>query len=169
MIRFMRDLNHSRSPMRLAGCDYSTPGYYFLTVRRRSRVPAFASGQQTSVYLTPAGNCVLEAWDSLNQRFAECKLDEFRILHDHVHGIVQLVEPDGPNDDGNHTALHDIVRAFKSTSAVAITKLVGRTGTPVWQRGYYERVIRNEQELAAVRQYVRFNHQKLRRAGKQLM
>ena len=53
--------------------------------------------------------------------------------------------------------LPEIVRAFKTFSARRINELRGTAGTPVWQRNYYERVVRNERELNAIREYIRAN------------
>jgi hypothetical protein len=50
-----------------------------------------------------------------------------------------------------------IVRAFKSISAIDVNRLLNRRGCPLWQRNYYERVIRNEIELSAIREYLQFN------------
>jgi REP element-mobilizing transposase RayT len=55
--------------------------------------------------------------------------------------------------------LGEVVRAFKSYSARRINRLRGTTGQPVWQRNYYERVVRNDRELNAIRAYIRANPQ----------
>ena len=59
--------------------------------------------------------------------------------------------------DPRRHALPEIVRAFKAFSARAINLRRGTPGTPVWQRNYYERILRDERALAAVRRYIREN------------
>lgn len=56
--------------------------------------------------------------------------------------------------------LGDVVRGFKSISAIAINKMIGRSGQPFWQHNYYERIIRNENKLRNIRQYIHDNPQK---------
>jgi REP-associated tyrosine transposase len=70
-------------------------------------------------------------------------------MPNHVHGIVRLLE-------GNTTALGQIIRTFKSNSATKIGRI--RNGvSDVWQRNYYERIIRNERELNLIRLYIDLN------------
>ncbi len=53
--------------------------------------------------------------------------------------------------------LGDVVRAFKSISAILVNRELSRTGQPLWQRNYYEHVIRTDAELNRIRQYIRDN------------
>ena len=94
-------------------------------------------------------------------------------MPNHFHGIIILQPPVGaplaaPDDrqNGNtkqgaassaptdNKTLGDVIRAFKSISAIGVNKIVGRSGQPLWQRNYHERIIRNERELQATRQYI---------------
>ena len=93
------------------------------------------------------------------------ELDEFIIMPNHFHGIISIL-----NDDGRGTArraptseqfgcpisrsLPTIIRLFKSASTKRINELRNTLAVLVWQRGYYEHIIRNENELNQVRQYV---------------
>jgi REP element-mobilizing transposase RayT len=104
--------------------------------------------------LTLAGDdvaaIVTDAWRALPGRFPEVALDEFVVMPNHVHGIVVIREGDG-------APLGKIMRAFKSISAIAANRRLGRAERSFWQRNYYERVVRSETELIAVRQYIRDN------------
>jgi len=53
--------------------------------------------------------------------------------------------------------LPEIVRALKTYSARRINATRGTPGTSVWQRGYYERIVRNERELNLTRKYIASN------------
>ena len=125
---------------------------------------------------TPCGNgvpprCVLigklaeSVLNGLMERFPSIKLDAFIVMPNHVHFIVNIavsVEKDGPEQgnragQGHAPTLDQIVGAFKSISAAQVNRLLSRTGQPLWQRNYYERVIRNETELHGLRDYIIHN------------
>ena len=149
----------NRKSTRLAGYDYSSPGYYFVTVRTASGVPALSVVYETVTYQTACGKLVRSSWDGLPKRFAGIETDAFNVQPDHAHLIVGILRQ-------SETTLGDVVRAFKSISARAINRRLGRSGVRVWQRGYYERVIRNERELEQARHYVVYNGLKtLEQAG----
>jgi len=95
-------------------------------------------------------------------------------MPDHIHGIIVLRETDGAGgaraglkpaptggggsaDVGVRHGLPEIVRALKTYSARRINARCGTPGAPVWQRGYYERIIRNERELSLIRKYIANN------------
>jgi len=95
-------------------------------------------------------------------------LDEFVIMPNHVHFVLWLPGNQNagaglaPPTDHEGTArraptLGDVVCAFKSISAIAVNKRLHRQGVPVWQRNYFEHVVRNERELNAIRQYITYN------------
>ena len=73
-------------------------------------------------------------------------------MPNHVHGILALLP-----QDSRRVSLGNVVRVFKSTSAIAANRLLGRSERPFWQRNYFERIIRNDRELLATREYVRNN------------
>jgi REP element-mobilizing transposase RayT len=103
----------------------------------------------------------------LPKRFPGIQLDDFIIMPNHVHFILWLpghddvgaglAPPQGQGTASRAPTLGDVVCAFKSISAIAVNKQFERSGTPVWQRNYFERVVRNDQELNAIRQYVVLN------------
>ena len=73
-------------------------------------------------------------------------------MPNHLHGIIIL-----RGAASSAPTLSRVVRAFKSVSAIAAIKALSRSRQPLWQRNYYEHVIRDEEELNAVRRYVREN------------
>lgn len=140
----------NRKATRLAGYDYSSPGYYFITARTVRGLPAFSVVDESRTNRTSYGDLVQESWNGLPVRFDGLGTDAFTVQPDHVHGIIVIRRQ-------TNTTLGDVVRAFKSISALAINRCLGRRDGHVWQRGYYERVIRDEHELTQVRHYVTFN------------
>ena len=85
-------------------------------------------------------------------------LDQFVIMPNHVHGIVVIgndragLEPGAGLEPA--PTVSEIIRQFKTFSAKRINQLRNNPGCPVWQRNYFERVIRNENELARAREYI---------------
>lgn len=140
-----------RRSIRLKGYDYTQAGAYFVTICARNRECLFGNIANGEVSLNVAGRMTRSVWDELPNRFSGLELDAFVVMPNHVHGIFVLV--------GAGLALPglgDIVRAFKSLTAVRVNRLLMRTG-PLWQRNYYEHIIRNEKELNLVREYIANN------------
>jgi putative transposase len=88
-------------------------------------------------------------WQKLSQHHPHIIMDESIVMPNHLHGIIVLESSiDLPK------SISEIIRGFKTFSAKAINKERGLRGIPVWQRSYYDRIIRNELELDRVRQYI---------------
>jgi REP-associated tyrosine transposase len=145
---------HGRPP-RLKGWDYRRSGAYFVTLVVRDRVLCLRVGGQVAGSLSVEGEAVRRAWERLASHFDRVRLDECSIMHDHVHGVIWL--QDHPV---YRSSLGQIVRAWKASSTMAIREV---RPTFQWQTGFYDRIIRDQAALAAVRRYVRFNH--LRHGG----
>lgn len=147
-VRYDADI-HQRQSIRLKGYDYSSNGAYFVTICVYDR---------ESVLEDPiAASAVCDAWKCLSRRFQGVETDEFVVMPNHVHGIVVLDRGVVRGGASPAPTLADVVCAFKSISVIAANRALGRSGRPFWQRNYYERVVRNEHELEAIREYVRNN------------
>jgi len=154
-----------RRTLRLPHYDYSSAGAYFVTVCAYRRRPLFEDGSLRKI--------VGEAWLDLPRQFPNLRLDAFVIMPNHLHFVIWLrpvgatlaVAPDGAGASPAPT-LGDVVRALKSLVAVEWLKHIRANGPEhsarVWQRNYYERVIRSEVELADVREYIGLNPLKWR-------
>ncbi|MCL4290566.1 MAG: transposase [Thermoleophilia bacterium] len=104
-----------------------------------------------------------QCWGELPRHVQGVSLDAFALMPNHVHGIVFLADA-GDVGAGHDRAGHDpplhlgtAIGLFKSASAREINRLRGTPGRPVWQRGYFDRVVRSEAELRALREYVAEN------------
>ena len=140
---------HCRRSIRLRQYDYSSVGVYFVTICAQGRECLFGDIADGTMRLNDAGQIVARVWLGLSVRFSQVVLDEFVVMPNHFHGILVI-------NDGAPT-LGAIVRGFKSISAIDVNRLLNRQGCPLWQRNYYERAIRNEIELSAIREYLQFN------------
>ncbi len=101
-----------------------------------------------------------EEWAALPERFSTIEMDGFVVMPNHLHGII-VIKPVGallaaPRVRSVPT-VGDIVRAFKSISAITGNQMLGTPGQAFWQRNYYEHIIRDDQELAYIREYVALN------------
>jgi len=145
-VRYNPDLHHRRS-IRLSGYNYSLAGAYFLTICTYERECVFDSEALKEI--------VLSEWSALSDRFSALRPDEFVVMPNHVHGLIMTRDESPPR-----VALGQVVSAFKSLSAIKCNRMLGLAGRPFWQRNYYERIVRNEDELNRIRQYIRDNPEK---------
>ena len=157
---------HHRRSIRLRAYDYAQAGAYFVTICTQGRRCLFGDVLADETRLTEAGRIVQECWDGLPQHFPDVQLDEFVVMPNHVHGIVVVDRRRGtacraPTGERfgrpEPGSLPTIIRSFKSAATKRINDTRRSLRQTVWQRGYFERVIRDEKELDHVRQYIRYN------------
>lgn len=158
---------HHRRSIRLKGYDYTQPGAYFITICTYQRQVLFGEIVDGVMVLNAYGEIVQHAWDDLPNHYPHVVLDELCIMPNHIHGIIILTGWGGsqthPNDDDDENlnnvqhGLPEIVRALKSFSSRRINQIIDSPGVPLWQRNYFERIVRNEEELNSIRRYVQEN------------
>lgn len=156
---------HPRRQLRLRQRDYSLPGCYFVTICTVNRADLLGRVVGREMRLNPFGEVVGSTWRWIGQHFAGVELDECAIMPDHLHGIVVLTPSVAPLETngaaGAETAqrkpLGRIVGAFKTRSTSEVNRLRQSPGARLWQRGFWDRVIRNAEELARTRAYIRRN------------
>ena len=169
------DVHHRRS-VRLRGYDYSAAGAYFVTICVHGRECLLGEIRNSEMVLNDAGNAVREWWQGVPDHFVNVHLDEFIIMPNHFHGIVVITNVwagsprpplnstnmnqggETPQNQGGETpplrTLGQIIGYFKYQSTKQINQMRKNPGCPVWQRNYYERVIRDERELDDARKYI---------------
>lgn len=166
--------HHHRRSIRLPAYDYSRAGAYFVTICAYQCAALFGEVVADNIRLNDYGQIAAAVWADLPRHYPHVALDAGVIMPNHIHGIIVLKGDDvvgaglrpaptvgpAPTVEPAPTTrqpLSEIVRAFKSFSARRINELRGTVGVPVWQRNYYERVIRHERELNAIRDYIARN------------
>jgi putative transposase len=142
------ELHHRRS-IRLKGYDYSTAGAYFITICTHDREQLFGDIVDRTMVLNELGNIAQLHLQKLERHHANLILDRSVVMPNHLHGIMIL---DSSIEDSK--SISEIIGSFKTFSARKINKIRKLKGVPVWQRNYYERIIRTETELDYVRQYI---------------
>ena len=83
---------HHRKPNRLKGYDYNQPGYYFITLTTKNRLPYFGKIVDGSIRLNNYGILAQNSWENIPTHYANVNLDVFAILPDHIHGIIIIGE-----------------------------------------------------------------------------
>jgi putative transposase len=163
-------LKPDRKSTRLPGYDYSLPGAYFITLVTYRREYLFGNVVEAQMLISQYGQIVVDAWMDLPSHYSNINLGMLVVMPNHVHGIVIITQDDdifrgGPKvipSDGfslerSRYGLPEIVRGFKSFSARQINNFRNLRGNPVWQRSYYDRIIRNERELYGFEEYIQAN------------
>jgi len=143
-------LRPSRKSLRLADYDYSTAGYYFVTICIREQQCLLGEIVADVVRLNSAGQMITSAWTVLPERFEQVDLDLFVVMPNHIHGIVVLKKG---------ITLTRVIQAFKSISTHEYIRGVRGQGWKkfdgtLWQRSFYDHVIRNDQDLSRIQEYI---------------
>lgn len=184
---FDRAQDKHRRSIRLKGYDYSQAGAYFVTIVSWQREMLFGEIVNEEMKLNHNGQIVRDAWFDLKNHYRHVELGAFVIMPNHVHGIIILIDDisrggspiirETTSSDKTNVGelplpkgkthpyvkpkprhgLPEIVRAFKSFSARRINRLRKTDGIPVWQRNYYEHIIRNEREMDNIHRYIESN------------
>jgi len=158
-MKFDPKIHHRRS-IRLKGYDYSQPGVYFITMDTYNKEQLLGEVIDGLMYLSQAGKILSYVWSDLPIHYPNVCLDSFCVMPDHFHGIIQLNEV---NAGSYPHPLSEIVRALKAFSAKRINVLRKTPGQQVWQRNYYEHIIRDAVEWEQIRAYIDENPQKWER------
>lgn len=146
---------HRRRSIRLKHYDYSSPGAYFLTLCSHEKQPLFGRIEAGLILVSPMGEIVASCWRALPERFPEIELDSFIVMPNHIHGIIMIARPPAIQVSGRrHMLLSKVVGYLKMNTAKEINAMRGTPGRAVWQRDYFEHVIRNEQDLSMIREYI---------------
>lgn len=168
-----QDRFHRRS-IRLKGYDYSQPGAYFITICTHLNHALFGKILDGDMQLNDLGRAVQFTWNDLVNHVDNIELGPFVIMPNHIHGIIQIIEPyvgagsvragsvragsePAPTSAKIQTPLPEIVRQFKTFSARRVNNLRNSAGEPVWQRDYYEHIIRNNESFRTIGEYILTN------------
>ena len=148
-MRFDPD-RHRRSSIRLAVHDYAGSGTYFVTLCLHGRQPLFGELHHGTMRRNGAGEKVASCWRDLTNRFTGIMLDTFVVMPDHFHGLIELTDGAGQAVP----ALSDVMQWFKTMTTNAHLRT---GGGKLWQRGYFECIIRDAWHLHHVTRYIRQN------------
>ena len=158
---------HHRKQIRLKKYNYSDAGWYFVTICTKDMECIFGNLINKQVYLNKFGEIVKQYWIEIQKHFNNVELDDYVIMPNHIHGIIVIhnVKP-FVGAGFPRPSLGQIIGYFKYQITKQINILKG-SGNPtptkqhiikqIFQRLYYDHVIRNEPDLFRIRQYIRDN------------
>jgi putative transposase len=157
---------HHRRSIRLHGYDYTRAGAYFITICTHQRLCLFGEVIDGKIQLNPIGQLIVSLWQRIPQHFPNVELDEFVLMPNHLHGIIIIVkqqpQPNSANQELNlqgtkSNSLGAIIQNFKSISTRKIKRINHNSSMLIWQRNYYEQIIRDDRTLQKIRQYITDN------------
>jgi putative transposase len=161
--------SHHRRSIRLKEYDYTTTGYYYITICSHDHQCLFGEVKNGKMTLNHTGQIVETEWNKTPDIRSNISLDEFVIMPNHLRAIVIIDNTVGAHRNvpllsksptfeqfGKSTpnSIPTIVKLFNSTVTKQINILRNTPAQPVWQRNYFERVIRNDKKLFNIRQYI---------------
>lgn len=184
MVKFDPKIHHRQS-IRLQGYDYSQAGGYYVTIVTWHREFLFGDIVSKEMKLNKVGKIVEWEWLELSKRLLYVELGTHVVMPNHFHGILFIHETVGATRQGQTilqsgteplqnitsegmdgsplprgpkpASLGAIVAQFKSRVTKRIWKFPEFKGTPIWQRNYYEHIIRNEKDLQNKTDYIEVN------------
>jgi REP element-mobilizing transposase RayT len=178
---------HKRQSIRLKGYDYSQSGLYFITICCYQRECLFGNIINSQMILNNFGQLIKEEWLKSAEIRKEIELDDFVIMPNHFHGIViinqeinshfmkndvdfqdnnvgangrsplQQIQSSPPKISMKPKSISSLIAGFKSATTKKINVIRNTHQNPVWQRNYYDHIIRNDESLARIREYVQNN------------
>ena len=161
----------NRKPNRLQSYDYATEGYYFVTICVENKICCFGEVIREEMVLNKYGKIINQFWKEIPKHYQNVVLDEFVVMPNHLHGII-IIEPRMPVGEDiilpHITGQADDIRPYTNLSKVigyfkqAVSKSIRSMGLPdfSWQRSFYDHVIRKEESLNSIRQYILDNPRK---------
>jgi len=166
-LNFRNPMRRNRKAIRLRYYDYSQAGGYFITVCIYNRKYLFGQVTNHQIMLNETGDTVKRWWLKLGDKFANIELDSCVVMPNHIHGIIMVTRKEvgaihelplqRDKIERRRMLIPKIIGYFKMNSAKYVNRLCDATGHTLWQRNYYEHIIRNENELYRIREYIQNN------------
>ena len=167
---------HHRNSIRLKDYDYGQSGAYFITIVTQKKICLFGDVNDSASQLNDAGQMIRAVWVEMSRHYPGVETDTFVVMPNHIHGIILLVGagpracPESsrvdrtgqPQGVAPTISLPEIVHRFKTLTTKRYTDGVKHSAwtrfqVRLWQRNYYEHVIRDEDSLTRIREYI-FNN-----------
>ena len=177
---------HDRHSIRLKGYDYSRQGLYYITLCCQDRICLFGEIIDEKMILNDAGKIANECWNQIPEHFPNTILHEYIVMPNHIHGIIEIMETHDKQDlrrgekffvwtgeksfaptinanaptinaqfNSPSKTIGSIIRGYK----IGVTKWFRNNSEiyTVWQRNYYDIIIRNEQSYDFISDYIIHN------------
>ena len=161
-----------RKSNRLNGYEYTLAGAYFVTIVTYQYLCMFGEVINGEMKLNPSGKIAFDQWMRLSKRFSLSDFSTFVIMPNHVHGIL-FMKGAGDDTRNNHDqsstlrpfssfhivpgSLGAIVRAYKASVSFRINIMLNLDHPPIWQRNYYDHIIRDQNDFDNIWKYIEQN------------
>ena len=154
------EYQHRRS-IRVQGHDYASPGEYFITICTYERESIFGIVQEDKMILNEWGTIAENCWGELLKNFSHIHLGSCIVMPNHIHGIIGIDKyPEGhckvdrKFSDAISGSISTIVGSFKSATTRQINQIRQNSGATIWQRNFYEHIIRDDVAKARIQDYI---------------
>jgi REP element-mobilizing transposase RayT len=166
---------HNRKSIRLKNYDYSQPGFYFITICTWKHIHLFGEIENDQMSINKSGEIAEKEWFKAEEIRSNIKIHEFTIMPNHLHGIIEITGrtskgtvPRAPTKDhpiqmierfGKPTSntLPTIIRSYKAYVTRQVRILKNNSDFKIWQRNYFEHIIRNEESYLKIAEYIKNN------------
>ena len=172
---------HHRRSIRLKDYDYSQPGEYFVTICTRNKECIFGEIIEDRMQLNEYGKIANDFWNEISIHFPGVKSDKFVVMPNHIHGIIMIMNSiDDNRGRGEVTSplqpiqpmqpitllpslkikkitLGKIIAYYKYQTTKLINEKHNTAGISVWQRNYYEHIIRTDKDVIQIKEYIENN------------
>jgi len=154
---------HNRKSIRLKKYDYSFPGWYYVTICTKDFISWFGTINNGKVKYNSLGNIAFNFFEGIPNHFKNTEIDEFIVMPNHVHGIIIINDVVGTRD---RVSLRSFGNIGKDSLSLIINQYKGSVTRFAhkndfedfrWQPGFYEHIIRNDNDLHRIRTYIRNN------------
>ncbi len=155
----------NRRSLRLQNYDYSQSGAYFITICTHNRKLLFGEIESGEMVLNAFGKIAQEEWLRTQILRTNIIIDEFVVMPNHIHGIIIIsrrgtmhrAPPTEQLGKPTHNTIPTIIRGYKSSVTKQINQLRDTPRQQIWQRNYYEHIIRNKTDLSRIQKYITNN------------
>ena len=140
----LRKKSAVRKKIRLEDYNYSNVGMYFITICTKNRYPILGKINECDIELTKDGVISKKNLKNIEYVFNNISINEYIIMPNHIHMIIEIKE------EQEEVSINKIIKKFKSSVSREL-------GYSIWQKSYYDHIIRNEKEFYAIKQYIQNN------------
>lgn len=140
----LRKKSAVRKKIRLEDYNYSNVGMYFITICTKNRYPILGKINECDIELTKDGVISKKNLKNIEYVFNNISINEYIIMPNHIHMIIEIKE------EQEEVSINKIIKKFKSSVSREL-------GCSIWQKSYYDHIIRNEKEFYAIKQYIQNN------------
>jgi REP element-mobilizing transposase RayT len=158
----------NRKKNRLGNYDYSQNGIYFVTICTKDRIECFGEIKDGEMILNKTGNIIKKYWLEISSHFKNILIDEFTIMPNHIHGIIEINNVGNAymrskNNNRSKMLLSKSIQGFKTAVSKELheheikEERACAFPTIIWQKSYFDHIIRNDESLNKIREYIQIN------------